>query len=237
MRSSGIPKLLECHGFVCQTPEDAIVIAATLYQSLMAHVSTNSTRNKRRTPRNQNGVSCISIASSVALTASQQNKNHYLRTNSNSSITGRKNSINNLPVDISTTPIRPARKKRSSSSNTSNNSAESDSVCEITEMTTTTEENKKKSHKTRRAPPIPLPKANKSLTNSNDMIESSISYLDKQSRAKNSSCLSKDNANGDILTRVAIPRSGSFLNTSGLTRYKSRVSRRNCGKIGGGGGG
>lgn len=42
MRSSGVPKRLECHGFVCQTPEDAIVIAATLYQSLMAHMGTGS---------------------------------------------------------------------------------------------------------------------------------------------------------------------------------------------------
>lgn len=37
---------------------------------------------------------------------------------------------------------------------------------------------------------------------------------------------SKD-GNGDILTKVAIPRSGSFLNTAGLTRYKSRATRRN----------
>lgn len=44
---------------------------------------------------------------------------------------------------------------------------------------------------------------------------------------------------GDIFTRVAIPRSGSFLNTSGLTRYKSRATRRAAGKngVGGGGGG
>lgn len=42
---------------------------------------------------------------------------------------------------------------------------------------------------------------------------------------------------GDIFTRVAIPRSGSFLNTSGLTRYKSRATRRAAGKNGGGGGG
>lgn len=38
---------------------------------------------------------------------------------------------------------------------------------------------------------------------------------------------------GDIMTRVAIPRSGSFLNTSGLARYKSRATRR--AKCGGGG--
>jgi uncharacterized protein (UPF0335 family) len=34
----------------------------------------------------------------------------------------------------------------------------------------------------------------------------------------------KDNS-GDILTKVTIPRSGSFLNAGGLTRYKSKVSR------------
>lgn len=43
---------------------------------------------------------------------------------------------------------------------------------------------------------------------------------------------------GDILTKVAIPRSGSFLNTAGLTRYKSRATRRNItGKQGSGSGG
>lgn len=46
MRSSNTPRLLECHGFVCQTPEDAIVIAATLYQSLMAHMGSGEVRVK-----------------------------------------------------------------------------------------------------------------------------------------------------------------------------------------------
>lgn len=41
MKSPSIPKQLECHGFVCQSPEDAIVIAATLYQGLMAHMSSS----------------------------------------------------------------------------------------------------------------------------------------------------------------------------------------------------
>lgn len=39
-----------------------------------------------------------------------------------------------------------------------------------------------------------------------------------------SSLRKKDNS-GDILTKVTIPRSGSFLNAGGLTRYKSKVSR------------
>lgn len=36
--------------------------------------------------------------------------------------------------------------------------------------------------------------------------------------------LAKENS-GDILTKVTIPRSGSFLNAGGLTRYKSKVQR------------
>lgn len=35
MRKVGVPKVLECHGFVCRSSEDAIVIAANLYQSLL----------------------------------------------------------------------------------------------------------------------------------------------------------------------------------------------------------
>lgn len=34
----------------------------------------------------------------------------------------------------------------------------------------------------------------------------------------------KENS-GDIFTKVTIPRSGSFLNTSGLTKYKNKTSR------------
>lgn len=41
MKSPNIAKQLECHGFICQSPEDAIVIAATLYQSLMAYMSSS----------------------------------------------------------------------------------------------------------------------------------------------------------------------------------------------------
>lgn len=35
----------------------------------------------------------------------------------------------------------------------------------------------------------------------------------------------KTENSGDILTKVTIPRSGSFLNAGGLTRYKSKVNR------------
>lgn len=37
----------------------------------------------------------------------------------------------------------------------------------------------------------------------------------------------KSDSSGDILTKVTIPRSGSFLNAGGLTRYKSKVYKAN----------
>lgn len=67
MRSQNSQKQLECHGYVCQSPEDAIVIAATLYQSLMAHMSS-SQHNSKKKVKTRNGISCMSVASSQATT-------------------------------------------------------------------------------------------------------------------------------------------------------------------------
>lgn len=225
MRSACAQKVLECHGFVCETPEDAIVIAATLYQSLMSHVNnSNSNKSvKRRTPRNQNGVSCVSIASSSAVTGS-----NYIQAAQGS----RRNSVARSSV-----PSRPTRKKRVVTTSLSTDS--DNPILRNADLEeTSTEERKRKSHKTKRAPPIPVMNS-PNLTNSED---DSISRDNKSHRNALQSTesiyrkRSSDGREGDILTRVAIPRSGSFLNTGGLTRYKSRGARRNSGKSGGGGG-
>lgn len=68
-----------------------------------------------------------------------------------------------------------------------------------------------------------------------DLYKISSSYRIHQMNAQNRhQYQTTDQVGGDIMTRVAIPRSGSFLNTSGLARYKSRATRR--AKYGGGGG-
>ena len=43
MRKAGVAKQLECHGFVCDSPEEAILMAANLYQALLETMK----RNKR----------------------------------------------------------------------------------------------------------------------------------------------------------------------------------------------
>lgn len=78
--------------------------------------------------------------------------------------------------------------------------------------------------------PISNPIIFKPLNTASDLYKISSAYRTSQRNLQNLI----DPVGGDILTRVAIPRSGSFLNTSGLARYKSRT-RRATGKPGGGG--
>ncbi|XP_018012564.1 uncharacterized protein LOC108669674 isoform X2 [Hyalella azteca] len=42
MRKTGESKVLECHGFICRSSEDAIVIAANLYQALLGTMNNDS---------------------------------------------------------------------------------------------------------------------------------------------------------------------------------------------------
>jgi len=58
MRRPGAAKLLECHAFACESEEDAVAAAATLYRALLADLDAN-----RRRPRHANGVGCVSLAS------------------------------------------------------------------------------------------------------------------------------------------------------------------------------
>ncbi|XP_008194830.2 uncharacterized protein LOC662086 isoform X2 [Tribolium castaneum] len=211
MRKIGLQKQLECHGFVCQTSEDAIVIAATLYKSLMAHMKA-----KEKRPKNRNGITCISTTSST---------------------------FNEKSV-----PVRPPRKKRST---TSSIISENEQLDVSDTQPLIQKKNVRKSIKSRPAPKTPdfdailpyeepvKPEEIKPKTFS-DQINTFMSREQKQITAEikqmmnekvikpaesgeGNSLRKKDNS-GDILTKVTIPRSGSFLNAGGLTRYKSKVS-------------
>ena len=48
MRNTQAPKNLECHAFVCDNPEDAIVIAANLYQALLRNMKTNESQQQQQ---------------------------------------------------------------------------------------------------------------------------------------------------------------------------------------------
>lgn len=160
MRSSVTPRRLECHAFVCQSPEDAIVIAATLYQCLMSHMSVGGLddrsggKNKKiRKPRNENGVSCISIASS-SVGGGGANRFGSITTLSLRQLEAFKTSSELYPP-------RPPRKKRSASSTINGHSGNTNRMSALSDEDQRRgsggygEDGKKKSHKTKRAPPIP----------------------------------------------------------------------------------
>jgi hypothetical protein len=47
MRRTGAPKQLECHGFVCASAEDAIIVAANLYQALLVTMKKQKARKQQ----------------------------------------------------------------------------------------------------------------------------------------------------------------------------------------------
>lgn len=145
-------KLLECHAFVCQTPENAIVIAATLYQSLLAHMSGSQTE-KQRKPRNQNGVSCVSIASS-----SVANRRYgSSRASMGSSASRSKPPTIPLPPPPIPSPRMTRIPSNSKRLGENSMSSDTDNIVRnaLLETSSSSDQRKKRSYKTRRAPPVP----------------------------------------------------------------------------------
>lgn len=102
MRRSGATRLLECHAFACETEEDAVAAAATLYRALLADLDGN-----RRRPRHTNGVGCVSLAS-IASSVRELSPN--------SRISSRR--MNVLQPEqamlVASHPVRPPRTKKTS---------------------------------------------------------------------------------------------------------------------------
>ncbi|XP_060806560.1 uncharacterized protein LOC106129883 [Amyelois transitella] len=286
MRKIGVAKQLECHGFVCQTTEDAIVIAATLYKSLMSHMSRQGHYDKKKL-KNRNGVSCMSVASSLSpndipvrpprkkrstsslsgdsdradgFSASESfNEKHRLeRTKkystenmprlppppcvplveakritveevkakldsikhndtSGSDTQGSKKSAAKHSLNAHSSKVQNVQKSQSSTE-----SSVRSKVLEKIELFRELERRKNIQRPPTLPPPVP----------SKPPLESP-SEPSKEPLRRSQSGRKSINESGDILTKVAIPRSGSFLNAGGLTRYKS-IGHRNNGKKGGG---
>lgn len=268
MRKIGVAKQLECHGFVCQTTEDAIVIAATLYKSLMSHMSRQG-HNDRKKLRNRNGVSCMSIASSsqndvpirpprkkrstssisgdsdradgFSASESFSEKSHFERSSKNlldcppilppppsilpaemkritveevkaklDSIKHNESGSDTQDSKKSTKLINPnISKLQQSNPHSGSESSVRSKVSEKIELFRELERRKNIQRPPTVPPPIPTKPQPDSLS-----VESKEPLRRSQSRKS-------INDSGDILTKVAIPRSGSFLNAGGLTRYKS----------------
>ncbi|XP_045770316.1 uncharacterized protein LOC123870881 isoform X1 [Maniola jurtina] len=280
MRKIGVAKQLECHGFVCQTTEDAIVIAATLYKSLMSHMSRQG-HNESKKLKNRNGVSCMSVSSSLPAndipirpprkkrsTSSQsgdsdradgfsasesfcekpkleRTKNfsdmpHFSSPNMTNSELKRitveevRAKLDTIKHDTSGSETQGSKKSvikdtlnpvqvlPSQNPQSSTESSVRSKVSEKIELFRELERRKSIQRPPILPPPVPAKPTSQSQ-----------SEQTKEPLRRSQSGRKSLSESGDILTKVAIPRSGSFLNAGGLTRYKS-IGQRNNGKKGGG---
>nr|XP_023025649.1 uncharacterized protein LOC111513663 [Leptinotarsa decemlineata] len=245
MRKIGVHKQLECHGFVCQTSEDAIVIAATLYKSLVAHMKA-----KERRPRNKNGVTtCMSVASS--LNKDKQSNSipvrppRKKRSSTSSVISGNDAiSISDTKPLLDNRPPKKSSKTKRAPKAPDSNSEDLDAILPYEEPISPNQINEIKNegekHDNRVVEEI-KPKSFTDKLNSMSQEQKQLTAEIKQmmsdggtkclkkvqSVRKNEETPMKKENSGDILTKVTIPRSGSFLNAGGLTRYKSKISRSN----------
>lgn len=273
MRKIGVAKQLECHGFVCQTTEDAIVIAATLYKSLMSHMSRQGHSDKKQL-RNRNGISCMSVGSSMSPSdfIMPTRPARKKRSTSSSGDSDRADgfsasgSFNEKPKlertkmksseNLPRPPSPPAISSTDKRITVEQVKAKLDSIKHNDTSGSDTHDSRKSNIK---ACPNPIISKLQNIEHPHSGSESSvrskvsekIELFRELERRKNiqrpptlpppiptkpskappdrpkeplkrsQSGRKSLNESGDILTKVAIPRSGSFLNTGGLTRYKS----------------
>lgn len=273
MRKIGVAKQLECHGFVCQTSEDAIVIAATLYKSLMAHMSKvprarngitgpsiASSSAPVRPPRRKRATSTTSIDSDTRMSIHQDNplnkpkslKNRRapnapeppnppppppppnkkigieqvkakLATIKNADTASEKEvNNNNSPKAIYNESMEFLNNQHNKNPGSSKESSVRSKVSEKIELFSSLDKSKDIQRPSALPPPVPnKPKREDAIiVDKTDVINKTASEPLRRSHSMRNS-----GEPGDILTKVAIPRSGSFLNASGLSRYKSTGQR------------
>ncbi|XP_054281428.1 uncharacterized protein LOC129005632 [Macrosteles quadrilineatus] len=257
MRKLGVSRQLECHGFVCDSSENAIVIAANLYKALvitMAKTQSSEENGKKRNLKHKNGLSsvCSVAGSSLAEDLNQLciSKDEQIppklppanpRKNW-SPISSTTNIFQNKSLLVKIPPPRPPRKGRSSPSQTSRDTVvlrvSHPDPDEILQLPSPESESPQ------------FPKSNSFNFSSTNKIENTmssikngpgnsdcefqnrdaterLSYIDRNFVGKQSSFSRKENSDrGDILTKVAIPRSHSFLNANGplSSRYHRHPS-------------
>ena len=157
MRRNGVPKLLECHGFVCHSKDDAILIASNLYKSLM---ETMKKQQQQPVGNRNNGF----------------------------------NGGDSTPTAPPTRPPRGRRKKSGENDNNNNNNVNRPKKvkrCLSEKQFPNDEDANNNTNNVRRT-----------ISERRSLDDSDVATLTRKRR-------------GDIYTKVAMPRSKSFMNVSG----------------------
>ncbi|XP_023721776.1 uncharacterized protein LOC111872289 [Cryptotermes secundus] len=254
MRKMGVSKQLECHGFVCASSEDAIVMAANLYQALMNNMQNRSNNNANKNfkiqenrPTSQNGVNYVSLGGDSSVMGDASKSQSVVSNASVQSSPSKTHPVAVVPEEMKENlkdkkgptvakipppvPVRPPRRNKKSSASSASEGEDFVIQKKSPEKITATGSINVKSACKRddsASRSMDLRTQNTRNTTSETANIAPVNYgvrrtvSDRQNYG--SIKLSTDNPEGgDILTKVAIPRSRSFLNAGGpLTRYNRR---------------
>ncbi|KAL0266585.1 UNVERIFIED_CONTAM: hypothetical protein PYX00_009086 [Menopon gallinae] len=204
MKNNDLNKQLECHGFICTSSEEAIIIAANLYQALMKKMKRKKEMKERLSEKPKES----------AIDEEDEEEKPPLKPKK-------------TPPPVPKRP--PKTEKRSSDPEDGTTDAETpqeikpkkeipkENKALISELEQTFDEIRKQDSKVQRRGSVPA--------NVFNIEHEPMRTLRRTAseRGSNSIVTSEAQDGGDILTKVAIPRSRSFLNANGpLTRYSRR---------------
>lgn len=201
---NGEDKELECHGFVCKSTEEAVSVAAQLYQSLIDTIKAQGPTNKR-----------VSKVFNRLLLEFFTNITLQYRLSRASSISmGSVTSFDDLEA-FDESPKRPERKKNVSTSASSSKM----SISSGEQQQQPKQQPKVHRNSLRRSKRRSLKKQRqkRNVNQWKKSEEESSTYStsdDNTSDTEDSAKLTKDKivaSNGDIYTKVAMPRSKSFM--------------------------
>ncbi|XP_076226796.1 uncharacterized protein LOC116426718 isoform X2 [Nomia melanderi] len=176
MRRPGATRVLECHAFACETEEDAVAAAATLYRALLADLETN-----RRRPRQANGVGCVSLAS---VTSSVREPSPGSRISARTSVP--------QAEPAAPHPVRPPRMKKKGSVSSSVTEDESSKPAEVQKAPRRKKKNSDVKAEDileargRRPEPIPSEKPEATVQSFGSIQKSFDSKLSKEEELQNS---------------------------------------------------
>lgn len=219
MRRTGGQKILECHGFVCANSEDAIIIAANLYQALLETMKKQKQKQKTDSLRR------------TEIKEKEQVENDDLGSLRTTSLFSDSDATTNT-----NTPIRPPRRKKGTRN--SNDGSVSSSVLQRRRSTRSSVRSNRSNRSTRSnarkrvangaghnisfVPEHPFRRSNTRLGRSDSGRKSDFSRRGSTRRATNpvdtgpprDLAPPPSSMKGDVYTRVAIPRSKSFMNVN-----------------------
>ncbi|XP_060865507.1 uncharacterized protein LOC132941461 [Metopolophium dirhodum] len=216
-------KRLECHGFACETENDALLMAANLYGALVTAMSSAAAAVDVDAPMSGEAAG-RRAAPSARRVIRQRNGFTSMSSTAGSSVAG--GGVGEEAPALPP-PRPPRRNKKSTSSVSASTSAGDDGRSVPSAMTSVRADDGSGGDVCSGAKTFQLtvkqpPSLQRGVCNSS----SAAGLADMHSRSTRQQRL---DGGGDILTKVAIPRSRSFLNSNGLasTKYSRRAA--DCG--------